>query len=87
MVAGSFVADRASCASACGATGGERAPSFTQTLFTWIPAGGFSADVGFLVDPLSITMCLFVTGIAALIHLYSIGYMHGDPTSRSSSST
>ena len=24
-------------------------------------------------------MCLFVTGIAALIHLYSIGYMHGDP--------
>ena len=35
--------------------------------------------MAFLADPLSITMCLFVTGIGALIHLYSIGYMHGDP--------
>ncbi|MDQ2650028.1 MAG: NADH-quinone oxidoreductase subunit L, partial [Actinomycetota bacterium] len=47
-------------------------------LFEWLPAGGFSVDVGFLVDPLSITMALFVTGIGTLIHLYSIGYMHGD---------
>ena len=59
---------------------GERAPAFTQTLFEWLPAGGFRVDVGFLVDPLSITMCLFITGVGALIHLYSIGYMHGDPT-------
>ncbi|MCY4035848.1 MAG: NADH-quinone oxidoreductase subunit L, partial [bacterium] len=35
-------------------------------------------DIGFLADPLSITMALFVTGVGALIHLYSIGYMHGD---------
>ena len=35
--------------------------------------------MAFLADPLSITMCLFVTGIGALIHLYAIGYMHGDP--------
>ena len=48
-------------------------------LFTWISAGRLEVDVGFLVDPLSITMALFVTGIGALIHLYSIGYMHGDP--------
>ncbi len=48
------------------------------TLFAWVPAGDFSVDVGFLVDPLSITMCLFITGVGALIHLYSIGYMHGD---------
>ena len=52
---------------------------FTSTLFTWIPAGGFSVDIGFLVDPLSLTMCLFITGVGTLIHLYSIGYMHGDP--------
>ena len=58
---------------------GRRPRSSTQTLFTWLPAGGFNVDVGFLVDPLSITMCLFVTGVGALIHLYSIGYMHGDP--------
>ena len=35
--------------------------------------------VGILVDPLSITMCMFITGVSALIHLYSIGYMKGDP--------
>jgi NADH-quinone oxidoreductase subunit L len=55
---------------------------FVQTLWEWIPAGNFSVDVGFLVDPLSITWVLFVTGIGALIHLYSIGYMHGDPRYR-----
>jgi NADH-quinone oxidoreductase subunit L len=51
---------------------------FTQTLFEWFGSGSFSVDVGFLVDPLSITMCLFITGVGTLIHLYSIGYMHGD---------
>jgi NADH-quinone oxidoreductase subunit L len=34
--------------------------------------------VGTLVDPLSMTMCMFVTGVSALIHLYSIGYMKKD---------
>ncbi len=48
------------------------------TLFEWVPVGGLRVDVGFLVDPLSITMALFVTGIGTLIHLYSVGYMHGD---------
>jgi|DEB0MinimDraft_10_1074344.scaffolds.fasta_scaffold00023_20 proton-translocating NADH-quinone oxidoreductase chain L len=51
---------------------------FVQTLWEWVPAGDFSVDVGFLVDPLSITMTLFITGVGSLIHLYSIGYMHGD---------
>ena len=52
---------------------------FTQTLFTWIPSGSFEVSIGFLADPLSILMCLFITGIGALIHLYSIGYMKADP--------
>ncbi len=43
----------------------------------WISAGGFEVRFSLLVDPLSITMVLFVTGVGALIHLYSIGYMHG----------
>jgi NADH-quinone oxidoreductase subunit L len=51
---------------------------FLFTLFTWLPVGGFKVDIGFLVDPLSVTMILFVTGVGTLIHLYSIGYMHGD---------
>jgi NADH-quinone oxidoreductase subunit L len=49
-----------------------------QTLFTWVPAGELTVDVGFLADPLAAAMCLFITGIGSLIHLYSIGYMHGD---------
>ena len=50
----------------------------TLSLFTWIPAGNFKVGFGFLADPLSITMCLFITGVGTLIHLYSIGYMRGD---------
>lgn len=52
--------------------------SFTQNLWTWIPVGGMQIHAGLYVDPLSMTMVLFVTGISALIHLYSIGYMKGD---------
>ena len=47
--------------------------------FTWIQAGTFRVDFRMLADPLSSTMILFVTGVGALIHLYAIGYMHGDP--------
>jgi len=50
-----------------------------QILFEWLPVGSLKVQLGFLVDPLSITMVLFVTGVGTLIHLYSIGYMHGDP--------
>jgi NADH-quinone oxidoreductase subunit L len=46
--------------------------------FTWFSAGGLSVPVGTLVDPLSMTMCMFVTFVSAFIHLYSIGYMKGD---------
>jgi NADH-quinone oxidoreductase subunit L len=48
------------------------------TLYSWFAVGTLHVDMAFLVDPLSITMCLFVTGIGALIHLYAVGYMHGD---------
>ena len=53
--------------------------SYELVLFQWLPSGSLKVEAGFLVDPLSITMALFVTGVGALIHLYSIGYMHGDP--------
>ncbi|MGA0878110.1 MAG: NADH-quinone oxidoreductase subunit L [Ilumatobacteraceae bacterium] len=49
------------------------------TAFSWVPVGSLQVDLAFLADPLSITMALFVTGIGSLIHLYAIGYMHGDP--------
>jgi NADH-quinone oxidoreductase subunit L len=50
----------------------------TVHLFSWITVGTLNVPASLLLDPLSITMCLFVTGISTLIHLYSIGYMHGE---------
>ena len=73
---GSFASSVAVFASLMGRDPAER--RFVVTLFEWVPAGDFSVDAGLLVDPLSVTMALFVTGVGALIHLYSIGYMHGD---------
>jgi NADH-quinone oxidoreductase subunit L len=52
--------------------------SFTQDLWTWIPVDQLQVHVNLYVDPLSMTMVLFVTGVSMLIHLYSIGYMKGD---------
>jgi NADH-quinone oxidoreductase subunit L len=48
----------------------------TVYLFDWIVPLGANAEL--LWDPLSAIMTLTVTGVGALIHLYSIGYMHGD---------
>jgi NADH-quinone oxidoreductase subunit L len=76
-VGGSFLASIATFIALQGEPVGER--QYTLQLWEWLPVGGFRVDFGFLVDPLSISMCLFITGIATLIHLYSIGYMHGDP--------
>ncbi len=52
--------------------------TYTQNLWTWIPVDRLQVHASLYVDPLSMTMVLFVTGISALIHLYSIGYMKGD---------
>jgi NADH-quinone oxidoreductase subunit L len=48
------------------------------SLGEWIGAGDFTADLAFRLDPLSAVMILVVTGVGFLIHVYSIGYMHGD---------
>ncbi len=48
------------------------------TLFDWIETGNFRLDMGILLDQLSLLWLLFVTGIGALIHVYSISYMHDD---------
>ena len=47
-------------------------------VFTWIGAGRVSAEMGFSFDPLAAIMCLIVTGVGSLIHIYSIGYMDDD---------
>jgi NADH-quinone oxidoreductase subunit L len=75
--AGSFVAALVAWVGALGRPAPSR--SFDLNVFTWFPVGGLHVNVGILVDPLSLTMALFVTGVSAAIHLYSIGYMHRDP--------
>jgi NADH-quinone oxidoreductase subunit L len=50
----------------------------TVRIINWISTMGFSANMAFLVDPLSSIMLLVVTGVGFLIHVYSIGYMHDD---------
>ncbi|MYT31224.1 NADH-quinone oxidoreductase subunit L [Streptomyces sp. MspMP-M5] len=53
-----------------------------QHLFSWIPVGGFRADVAFQLDQLSMTFVLLITGVGSLIHIYSIGYMAHDERRR-----
>jgi NADH-quinone oxidoreductase subunit L len=54
--------------------------SIDKNIFTWIPVAGLHVNLGLQVDQLSVLMALFVTGVGSLIHLYSIGYMKGDPS-------
>ena len=51
-------------------------------LFTWVPVGELRVDFGLQLDALSVCFVLLITGVGALIHLYSIGYMADDPDRR-----
>src|ERR1700749_4132407 len=51
-------------------------------IYSWIPVNGFQANIGILIDPLSISFVLLITGVGSLIHIYSIGYMAHDPERR-----
>ncbi len=46
---------------------------------SWLSVGNLQVEIGFLVDRLSVVMLLVVTGVGLMIHIYSYGYMHGDP--------
>ncbi|MBP6402995.1 MAG: NADH-quinone oxidoreductase subunit L, partial [Bacteroidia bacterium] len=52
--------------------------SETVFVFDWIKSGSLSIPFSFLIDSVSITMLLIVTGVGFLIHVYSIGYMKED---------
>ncbi len=74
---GAFVSAVVVWVSLLGRSGAHR--SLDKQMFSWISVAGFHVDFALRVDPLSITMALFVTGVGSLIHLYSIGYMRDDP--------
>lgn len=48
------------------------------TIFKWFEAGGLNISISYQIDQLSMLFTLVVTGVGFLIHIYSIGYMHGD---------
>jgi NADH-quinone oxidoreductase subunit L len=52
------------------------------SVFRWFAVGGLQVDFGLRLDPLSLTFVLLITGVGALIHLYSVGYMAHDPGRR-----
>jgi NADH-quinone oxidoreductase subunit L len=51
-------------------------------MFTWIAVGRFHVDAGLLLDQLSISFVLLITGVGSLIHLFAVGYMSHDPERR-----
>jgi len=77
MVLASFVVALAAFGTLAGMPAEERL--IMSTGWMWIDTGGLRVPFGIMLDPLSAVMVLLVTGVGALIHIYSIGYMHGDP--------
>jgi NADH-quinone oxidoreductase subunit L len=54
-------------------------PATSEVAVNWLSVGSLQVDFGLHFDPLSLAMMLVVTGVASLIHIYSMGYMHDDP--------
>lgn len=61
---------------------GEEERQLGLTLWTWFSSGDWQVELGLLYDPLSALFLLLITGVGALIHVYSIGYMSHDPRRR-----
>jgi len=92
-LAGRTLSRRAVVAIACGACGlaflfaaisflsmlGTPDSRSDQVLYTWVVSGDFQLGFGLLLDSLSATMLMIVTGIGLIIHIYSAGYMEDDP--------
>ncbi|MGB7061195.1 MAG: NADH-quinone oxidoreductase subunit L [Candidatus Zixiibacteriota bacterium] len=54
-------------------------PVASEFEFTWIDLPGFKIKVGMLIDPLTAVMLFVVCTVSMLVHIYSVGYMEGDP--------
>ena len=48
-------------------------------LYTWLTSGMLDIHIGFSIDRLTAVMLLLVTTVSSLVHIYTIGYMRGDP--------
>jgi NADH-quinone oxidoreductase subunit L len=57
----------------------DGAPNYDAPLYTWAVSEGVHMDVGFLIDRLTALMMAVVTFVSLCVHVYTIGYMRGDP--------
>ena len=53
--------------------------TFNGTVYTWLTVADTRFEIGFLIDRLSALMMVVVTFVSLMVHVYTIGYMHGDP--------
>jgi len=51
---------------------------FDQSIYTWMEIGGLKMEVGFLIDSLTAMMMCVVTFVSLMVHVYTMGYMHGE---------
>lgn len=54
------------------------APTFNESLYTWLVSGNIRFEIGFMVDNLTVMMLLVVNFVSLMVHIYTIGYMHDD---------
>ena len=52
---------------------------FNGDVYTWLQSGSLKLAIGFLIDPLTVTMMVVVTFVSLMVHVYTIGYMADDP--------
>ncbi len=55
------------------------APTFNDTLYTWMVSAGIHFEVGFLMDKLTVLMIVVVNFVSLMVHIYTVGYMRDDP--------
>ncbi|RYH04787.1 MAG: NADH-quinone oxidoreductase subunit L, partial [Alphaproteobacteria bacterium] len=57
----------------------DGAPTYNESVYTWLVTDGIRMEVGFLIDRLSVMMMCVVTFVSLCVHVYTIGYMQEDP--------
>lgn len=57
----------------------DQIPALNHNLYVWGDSGIFTFHIGYIIDALTAIMIFVVTSVSLLVHIYSIGYMHGDP--------
>ncbi len=75
VLVASFIA---ALAGVVGLAGAVHDAPYIVTMWSWMPVGELQVDVAFQVDELSAVMLMVVTGVGALIHVFSVGYMRED---------